>query len=43
MIEAGYRIYPNLYKFEQYGVLQARHRMIIVGIRADLLHEFKNT
>ena len=41
MIEAGYRIYPNLYKFEQYGVPQARHRMIIVGIRADLPYEFK--
>ena len=32
MIEAGYRIYPNLYKFEEYGVPQARHRMIIIGI-----------
>ena len=41
MIEAGYRIYPNLYKFEQYGVPQARHSMIIVGIRADLPYEFK--
>ena len=41
MIEAGYRIYPNLYKFEQYGVPQARHRMIIVGIRADSPYEFK--
>lgn len=40
MIEAGYRIYPNLYKFEQYGVPQARHRMIIVGIREDLPYEF---
>lgn len=41
MIAAGYRIYPNLYKFEQYGVPQARHRMIIVGIRNDLPFEFK--
>lgn len=41
LIEAGYRIYPNLYKFEQYGVPQARHRMIIVGIRKDLPYEFK--
>lgn len=41
MIDAGYRIYPNLYKFEQYGVPQARHRMIIVGIRNDLPCEFK--
>lgn len=41
MIAAGYRIYPNLYKFEEYGVPQARHRMIIVGIRSDLPYEFK--
>lgn len=38
---AGYRIYPHLYKFEQYGVPQARHRVIIVGIRNDLPFEFK--
>lgn len=38
---AGYRIYPHLYKFEQYGVPQARHRMIIVGIREDLPYDFK--
>lgn len=38
---AGYRIYPNLYKFEEYGVPQARHRVIIVGIREDLPYEFK--
>lgn len=41
LIAAGYKIYPNLYKFEQYGVPQARHRMIIVGIRNDLPFEFK--
>jgi len=33
---AGYNITPHLYKFEQYGVPQARHRIIIVGIRSDL-------
>lgn len=38
---AGYRITPHLYKFEQYGVPQARHRIIIVGIREDLDVEFK--
>ena len=38
---AGYRIYPNLYKFERYGLPQARHRMIIVGIRADLSFDFQ--
>ncbi|MBQ2383494.1 MAG: DNA (cytosine-5-)-methyltransferase, partial [Oscillospiraceae bacterium] len=33
MREAGYRVYPNLYRFEKYGVPQARHRVIIIGIR----------
>ena len=32
----GYEIVPHLYKFEEYGVPQARHRVIIVGIRKDL-------
>lgn len=41
LVDAGYRIYPNLYKFEEYGVPQARHRMIIVGIRNDLPYEFR--
>ncbi|MBD5413966.1 MAG: DNA cytosine methyltransferase [Treponema sp.] len=39
--ECGYRIYPNLYKFEEYGIPQSRHRIIIVGIRGDLPFEFK--
>lgn len=39
--EAGYRLYPNLYKFEDYGVPQARHRVIIIGIRNDLPYDFK--
>lgn len=39
--ESGYRVYPNLYKFEEYGVPQARHRMILVGIRDDLPFDFK--
>lgn len=34
--DAGYSITPHLYKFEDYGVPQARHRIIIVGIRSDL-------
>lgn len=34
--EAGYVITPNLYKFEDYGIPQARHRIIIVGIRSDI-------
>lgn len=37
---AGYRITPHLYRFEQYGVPQARRRIIIVGIRQDLDVEF---
>ena len=41
MKEAGYKIYPNLYKFEEYGIPQARHRVIIIGIRDDLPYEFK--
>ena len=41
MKTAGYKIYPNLYKFETYGIPQARHRIIIVGIRNDLKYEFK--
>ena len=31
----------NLYKAEQYGVPQTRHRVIIVGIRNDLPVEYK--
>ncbi|MBL5867358.1 DNA cytosine methyltransferase [Heyndrickxia sporothermodurans] len=34
--EAGYNLTPHLYKFEEYGIPQARHRIIIVGIRNDL-------
>lgn len=37
----GYRIYPHLYKFEEYGIPQARHRVIIIGIREDLPYEYK--
>lgn len=41
MRTAGYRLYPNLYKFEEYGIPQARHRVIIVGVRNDLPYEFR--
>jgi len=37
----GYRITAHLYKFEEYGVPQTRHRIVIVGIRKDLGLEFK--
>ena len=33
--EAGYTTTSHLYKFEDYGIPQARHRIIIVGIRND--------
>lgn len=39
--EAGYKIFPNLYKFEDYGIPQARHRIIIIGIRNDFEFDFK--
>ncbi len=32
----GYNLVPHLYKFENYGLPQARHRILIVGIRKDL-------
>ncbi|MEE0163563.1 MAG: DNA cytosine methyltransferase [Christensenellales bacterium] len=36
MKAAGYKLTPHLYKFEEYGIPQARHRIIIVGIRNDI-------
>lgn len=41
MRAAGYKLVPHLYKFEEYGIPQARHRVIIIGIRDDLNVEFK--
>lgn len=32
---AGYVLTPHMYHFEDYGVPQTRHRIIIVGIRKD--------
>ena len=37
----GYNLTIHLYKFEQYGVPQARHRVIIIGMRSDLGVTFK--
>jgi DNA (cytosine-5)-methyltransferase 1 len=37
----GYNLVPHLYKFEDYGLPQARHRILIVGIRKDLDFDFK--
>ena len=39
--QTGYTITPHLYKFEEYGIPQARHRLIIVGIRNDLNAAFR--
>ncbi len=36
MEDAGYKLVTHMYKFEQYGIPQSRHRIIIVGIRNDL-------
>lgn len=41
MKASGYKLNVNLYKAEQYGVPQTRHRVIIVGIRNDLPVEFR--
>jgi len=37
----GYRIYADRFKFEQFGVPQARHRMILVGYKADYFEKHK--
>lgn len=34
--EHGYNVHAHLYKFEEYGVPQTRHRFVIVGIRHDI-------
>ncbi len=41
LMNVGYNVVPHLYKFEQYEIPQARHRIIIVGIRNDLGMQFK--
>ena len=37
----GYNITAHLYKFEDYGIPQARHRYILIGIRGDLAKTFR--
>ena len=41
MRQSGYKLNVNLYKSEQYGIPQTRHRVIIVGIRNDIPVEYK--
>lgn len=41
MREAGYNITVHLYKAEEYGIPQTRHRVIIVGIRNDQNVQFR--
>ncbi|HDR4914389.1 TPA: DNA cytosine methyltransferase [Bacillus cereus] len=41
MEEAGYNITPHKYRFEQYGLPQSRHRIIIVGIHKRHNKTFK--
>ena len=36
----GYTVTAHLYKFEEYGIPQIRHRYILVGIRGDLGKSF---
>lgn len=38
--ELGYRLHPNLYSFDRYGVPQKRQRIIIIGIRGDQEAQF---
>ena len=39
--KSGYELTVHKYKFEDYGIPQARHRYIIIGIRKDLGLKFK--
>ncbi len=36
MFNQGYDLFPHYYKFENYGIPQTRHRIIIVGIKKEL-------
>lgn len=38
--DRGYQVTPHLYKFEEYGVPQRRHRIVLVGLRNDIGRQF---
>lgn len=38
---SGYTITPHIYKMEEWGIPQTRHRVIIVGIRDDLDKKYR--
>lgn len=37
----GYDLYPHYYRFEEYGVPQARHRILIAGFQRELDVQFR--
>ena len=39
---AGYKVLEHLYKFEQYGIPQKRHRYFLVGFRSDINIKFQH-
>lgn len=39
--ERSYVVTPHLYRFEEYGIPQNRHRVMIVGIRSDVARSMK--
>lgn len=39
--DLGYVLSPHLFRFEEYGVPQTRHRVLIVGLRSDQKKRFR--
>ena len=35
LVRAGYRLTVNKFRFEQYGIPQRRHRIVIVGLNEE--------
>lgn len=40
-INGGYRVYGDIYNFADYGVPQLRERVLLIGIRDDVIFKFK--